>query len=117
MHSSPPSKGGTAIQLDGAARGVDTIPRRRRLNEVLVAIAAIVVIAAMMALVVVWAAPLASSGVGAEDAKAGSAVIRDDAGEMKPHQGPKSWRPLPTSGEGWVVAFRPSLPVVEFPRI
>jgi len=49
-----------------------------------------VVIAAMVALLV-WAAPLATSGVGAEDAnpKAGavSAVIHDDAGNMLPDAG------------------------------
>jgi hypothetical protein len=48
---------------------------------VLLAIVAIVVIAAMVALLV-WAAPLARSGVGAQDANphasVGSAVIHDD---------------------------------------
>ena len=54
-----------------------------------VAIAAIVVIAAVVALMVGvrWAAPLARSGVGAEDAipnaaGAGVAAIHDDAGNM-----------------------------------
>jgi len=78
------------MQVDGAVQGASTIPRRRRLN-VLLAIAAVVVIAAMVALLV-WAAPLATSGVGAEDAnpnKAGavSAVIHDDAGNMLPDAG------------------------------
>jgi len=54
---------------------------------VLLAIVAIVVIAAMVALMV-WAAPLATSGGGAEDANpnAGAvpAVIHDDAGNMNP---------------------------------
>jgi hypothetical protein len=72
------------MQVSGPVEGVSTIPRRRRL-EVLVAIAAIVVIAAVVALMV-WVVPLATSGVGAEDAipkaGAGSAVIHDDAGNM-----------------------------------
>ena len=70
------------MHVDGAVQGVSTRPRRRRLN-MLLAIVAIVVIAAMVALLV-WAPPLARSGVGAEDsnpkAGAGSAVIHDDAG-------------------------------------
>ncbi len=49
----------------------------------LLAIVAVVVIAALATLVV-WAAPLATSGVGAQDAGtnagAGSAVVHDDAG-------------------------------------
>ena len=69
------------MQVDGALQGGSTIPRRRRLNVLL----AIVVIAAMVALLI-WSAPLARSGVGAEDAKpsagAGSAVIHDDAGNV-----------------------------------
>jgi ammonia channel protein AmtB len=63
------------MQVGGRVQGVSTIPRRRRLNVLL----AIVVIAAMVALVV-WAAPLMMSGVGAEDA--GSAVVHDDAGNV-----------------------------------
>ena len=54
------------MQVGGPVQGVSTISRRRRL-EVLVAIAAIVVIAAVVALMV-WVVPLATSGVGAEDA-------------------------------------------------
>ncbi len=69
------------MQVDGAVQGVSTIPRRRRLNVLL----AIVVIAAMVALLV-WAAPLARSGVGAKNANpnagAGSAVVHDDAGNV-----------------------------------
>ncbi len=61
------------------------MPRRGGRLEVLVAIAAIVVIAAVVALMV-WVVPLATSGVGTEDAipkaGAGSAVIHDDAGNM-----------------------------------
>jgi hypothetical protein len=73
------------MQLDGALRGgADAIPRRRRLN-LLLAILAIVVIAAMVALLV-WAAPFASSEFGAEDANpnsgAGSAILHDDAGNV-----------------------------------
>ena len=77
------------MQVDGAAHGVGTIPRSKRLN-VLLAIVAVVVIAAMVALLV-WAAPLATSGVEAQDANlnsgAGSAVIHDDAGSMLPEAG------------------------------
>ena len=77
------------MQVDGAAHGVGTIPRRKRLN-VLLAIVAVVVIAAMVALMV-WVAPLARSGVGAQDANANagavSAVIHDDAGNMLPEAG------------------------------
>jgi cytoskeletal protein RodZ len=68
------------MQVDGALQGGSTRPRRRRLN-VLLAIVAIVVITAMVALLI-WAAPLARSGVGAQDANphasVGSAVIHDD---------------------------------------
>ena len=68
------------MQVSGPVQGVSTISRRRRLN-VLLAIVAILVIAAMVALLV-WAAPLARSGVGAQDANphasVGSAVIHDD---------------------------------------
>ena len=68
------------MQVDGALQGGSTRPRRRRLN-VLLAIVAILVIAAMVALLI-WAAPLARSGVGAQDANphasVGSAVIHDD---------------------------------------
>ena len=75
------------MQVDGAAHGVGTIPRRKRLNGLL-AIVAVVVIAAMVALLV-WVAPLATSGVEAQDANpnAGSAVIHDDAGSMLPEAG------------------------------
>jgi hypothetical protein len=68
------------MQVGGAVQGAGTIHPRRRLN-VLLAIAAIVVIAAVVALVV-WVDPLATSGVGTEDAvqkaAAGSAVIPDE---------------------------------------
>ena len=77
------------MQVDGAAHGVGTIPRRKRLN-VLLTIVAVVVIAAMVALLV-WAAPLATSRVGAQDANPhvneGSAVIHDDAGNVHRNAG------------------------------
>jgi hypothetical protein len=68
-------------------QGASTIHPRRRLN-VLLAIAAIVVIAAVVALVV-WVVPLATSEVGAEDANPNMvpAVIHDDAGTMNPGAG------------------------------
>lgn len=70
------------MQADGALQGDSTIPGRRRLSVLV----AIVVIAAMVALLV-WAAPFATSGVGAEDANpiSGSAVLHDDAGNV--HRG------------------------------
>ena len=72
------------MQVDGAVQGVSTRPRRRRLHVLLVLVA-VVVIGAMVALLI-WAAPLARSGVGAQDANpnagAGSAVLHDDAGNV-----------------------------------
>ena len=77
------------MQVNGAVQGVSTIPRRRRLNVVLT-IVAVVVIGLMVALMV-WVVPLATSGVGAQDANANagavSAVIHDDAGNMLPDAG------------------------------
>ena len=75
------------MQAQGAARGgVGTIPRRggRRLLEVLLAIAAILVIVAVMALMTRGTVAPATGGVGAQDAKAGvgSAIVHDDAGNM-----------------------------------
>ena len=68
------------MQVGGAVQGAGAIHPRRRLN-VLLALAAIVVIAAVVALMV-WVVPLATSGVGAEDAApkagAGSAVIPNE---------------------------------------
>ena len=77
------------MQAHGAARGAGvgttTMPQRGGRLEVLVAIAAIVVIAAVVALMM-WVVPLATSGVGAEDAiskaSADSAIIHDDAGNL-----------------------------------
>jgi hypothetical protein len=54
---------------------------------VLLTIVAVVVIAAMVALLV-WAAPLATNGVEAQDAGAGSAVIHDDAGNVNSYSYP-----------------------------
>jgi hypothetical protein len=79
------------MQVDDAVQGVSTISRRKRLNVVLT-IVAVVVIGAMVALLV-WVAPLARSGVGAQDANphagagAVSTVIHDDAGNMVPEAG------------------------------
>jgi hypothetical protein len=78
------------MQANGAAHGVGTIPRRRRLNVVLT-IVAVVVIAAMVALMV-WAAPLARSEGGAQDANpnkvgASSAVIHDDPWNLPTNAG------------------------------
>lgn len=77
------------MQAHGAAQGVGTIPRRRRL-EVLLAIAVIVAIVALTALLVRGVSP-ATSGVGAGDANlkagAGTAVVHDDAGNMPPGAG------------------------------
>ncbi len=73
------------MQVDGGAlRGASTRPRRRRLNVLV----AIVVIAAMVALPV-CASPLATSGVGTEDANAGagSAVIHDDPWNLPSNDG------------------------------
>lgn len=65
------------MQADGAVRGDTTMPRPRRLRALL----AIVVIAALVALLV-WAVPFATSGVGAEAAGTGSAIVHDDAGSV-----------------------------------
>jgi hypothetical protein len=73
------------MQAHGAAQGVGTIPRRGRRLEVLLAIAAIVVVVAVTALLV-RGVPPATSGVGAEDVNlrvgAGAAIVHDDAGNM-----------------------------------
>ena len=61
------------------------MPGGRGRLEALLAIAAILAVAAMVA-VAVWVVPLATSGVGAEDAVptagAGSAVVHDDTGDV-----------------------------------
>jgi hypothetical protein len=85
------------LQVRSTVQGVGTIHPRRGRNALL-AIAAILVIAALVALAV-WVTPLATSGVGTEDApKAGAgsenlsyplphgkvapAAVHDDAGDM-----------------------------------
>ncbi len=72
------------MQTGSVVQGANTIPRRGRLNALL-AILALVAIAAVVALLM-WIVPLATSGVGAENAvpaaRAGSAVIHDDAGSV-----------------------------------
>ncbi|MBA2711986.1 MAG: hypothetical protein H0U55_00300 [Rubrobacteraceae bacterium] len=72
------------MQTGGVVQGANTIPRRGRLNALL-AILAVVAISALVALLV-WTVPPATSGIGAEDtvhaARAGSAVIHDDAGRV-----------------------------------
>ena len=77
------------MQVDGAAHGVGTIPRRRRLNALLT-IVAVVVIAAMVALMV-WAGAFARSGVGEQEANpkvgAGTAVIHDDPWNLPSNAG------------------------------
>ncbi|HJQ30464.1 MAG TPA: hypothetical protein VJ827_14080, partial [Rubrobacter sp.] len=77
------------MQAHGAAQGVGTIPRRRRLG-VLLAIAIIVVIVALTALLV-RGVPPATGGVGAEEinlkAGTGTAIVHDDAGNMPPGAG------------------------------
>ena len=75
------------MQAQRAARGrVGTLPRRggRRRLEALLTVAAILVIVALMALMTRGVVSPASSGVGAQDAKAGvgSAIVHDDAGSM-----------------------------------
>ena len=77
------------MQVHGAAqRGAGTTkPRPGGQLVVVLAIASIVVVVAVMALLV-WAGPLATSGVGTQDANpkagaaAGAAVVHDDAGNM-----------------------------------
>jgi hypothetical protein len=54
------------MQVGGAVQGASTIHPHRRLNALL-AITTIVIIAAAVT-VMVWVVPLATSGVGAEDA-------------------------------------------------
>jgi hypothetical protein len=77
-------------QTDGAAPRAGTRPKRARLS-VLLATAAVVVIATV-ALLVMWAAPLARSGAGAQGANpsagAGSAIIHDDAGNVNDYSYP-----------------------------
>jgi hypothetical protein len=78
------------MQTAGAPprRRAGTRPKKRGRLSVLLATAAAVVVIATVALLVMWAAPLARSGAGAQDANpsgagaAGSAIIHDDAGNV-----------------------------------
>ena len=74
------------MQADGAVRGASTTPPRRGQPNVLLAIVTVAVIAAVAALLVLWSAPFAGSGVGADDADpsagSGFAIIHDDAWNM-----------------------------------
>jgi hypothetical protein len=83
------------MQVGGAVRGTSTTPPpppphappgRGRLKVLLAIVAAVAVFSAL----VVWAAPLARSGVGTEDAapNAGSAVIHDDSWNMPDNADP-----------------------------
>jgi hypothetical protein len=76
------------MQAHGVAQGVGTILRRGRRLEVLLAIAAIVVIVALTALLVREVSPATG---GAKDinlkAGAGTAIVHDDAGNMPPDAG------------------------------
>jgi hypothetical protein len=72
------------MRVPSAGRGVVTIPGRGGRLDVLLAIAAIVMLVAVMALLV-WAVPLAMSGAQTANPSmgyAGSAVIHDDAGNV-----------------------------------
>ena len=81
-------EGGTVVQTGGVVQGANTIPRRGWLN-VLLAVAAVVAIAVVALLI--WVVPPVTSGVGVEEAvpaaRAGSAIVHDDAGSV--HTG---WR-------------------------
>lgn len=91
------------MQQYGAGQGASTMPRRGRLRLLLSAIVLFVVIATLAALVV-WVAPLAKGGAGAEDADlrsgAGSAVIHDDAGNVNHYASPLPHGKAATSNVG-----------------
>ena len=100
------------MQAHGAARGgVGTIPRRggRRPLEVLLAVAAILVMVALMALMTRGLVTLATGG--AQDANlkadAGAAVVHDDAGSMPPATGSALFHDdagnMPATGAGAAV--------------
>ena len=99
-------EGGTVVQTGGVVQGANTIPRRGRLNALL-AVAAAVAIAAVVALLI-WVVPPVTSGVGVEEAvpaaRAGSAIVHDDAGSVHSGAGsaavtnggyPETYYPLP----------------------
>ena len=77
------------MQANGAVQKVGTTPRRRWSNVLLAIVVAVVITAA--AALLIWEAPLATSGPGTEDANlkagAGSAVIHDDAGNAHRYTG------------------------------
>jgi hypothetical protein len=76
-------EGGTVVQTGGVVQGANTIPRRGWL-KVLLAVAAVVAIAVVALLI--WVVPPVTSGVGVEEAvpaaRAGSAIVHDDAGSV-----------------------------------
>lgn len=76
------------MQAHGAAQGAGPIPRRRWRLEVLLAIAAIVVVVALTALLVRGVTP-ETGGLGAQEVnlKAATAIVHDDAGNMPPGAG------------------------------
>jgi hypothetical protein len=75
------------MQANGAAQGVGTIPRHSRL-EMLLVIAAIVVIVALTSLLMRGVTPATSGAVDDNfKAGAGSAIVHDDAGNMPPDAG------------------------------
>ena len=82
------------MQAQGAAQrgGVGTIPRRGgRWLEAVLTVATILVIVALMTLMTRGVvAPTDTSGVGAQDAKAGvvSAIVHDDPGSVHPGLAP-----------------------------
>jgi hypothetical protein len=73
------------MQAHGAAQGgvgTTTMPRGDGWLKALLAVVAILVIVAVMALMTRGVVAPVSSGVRAQDAKAGAAVVHDDAGNM-----------------------------------
>jgi hypothetical protein len=98
-------EGGTVVQTGGVVQGANTIPRRGWLN-VLLAVATVVAIAVVALLI--WVVPPVTSGVGVEEAvpaaRAGSAIVHDDAGSVHSGAGsaavangghPETYYPLP----------------------
>ena len=79
------------MQAHGGERGgvgATTMPRRGGWLQALLAVVAVVVIVAVMALMTRGLVAPATSGVGAQDANlkagAGSTIVHDDAGSVKP---------------------------------
>jgi hypothetical protein len=75
------------MQAHGAARGAGVGSRIARRGGgrlgTLLAFAAVLVIVAVMALMTRGLVAPGTQGVGAQDAKAGSAIIHDDAGNVR----------------------------------